>query len=396
MAVEEFFKTHKYLVEHVKSPVRRLLMNEINWNDRLIGIKGCRGVGKTTFLLEYAKQHFGPEDRSCLYVNLNNFYFTTHSLADFAEQFRKSGGKTLLIDQVFKLPDWANALRECYDRVSDLQIVFTGSSVMRLRDEQCPIHDVVHSYNLRGFSFREYLNLQTEMNFQAYSLEEILKNHQDIVASITSKVKPLAYFQSYLHHGFVPYFLEKRNFSENLLKTMNMTLEVDVLLIKQIELKYLPKIRKLFYLVAKEAPTVVNVSQLSSEVNISRATVMLYLKYLSDARLLNLLFYEGDSFPKKPAMVYMQNSNLMHVINPDNVKGQAQRETFFYNTCYKDHHLYKGKKKDVAFIIDGQWPFVITDTSYRQKMNPDTFYAVDKMESGHDNVIPLWLFGFLY
>lgn len=393
--MEAFFRTHKYLVEHVKSPVQRLLMNEIDWNYRLIGIKGCRGVGKTTFLLEYAKQHFGPDDRSCLYINLNNFYFTTHSLADFADEFAKIGGRTLLIDQVFKLPNWAAALRECYDRVPDLNIIFSGSSVMRLKDENSPIRDIVQPYNLRGFSFREFLNLMTEKQFQAYSLNDILNNHRQIATEITSKVKPLAYFQNYLHHGFAPYFLEKRNFSENLLKTMNMMLEVDVLFIKQIELKYLPKIRKLLYLVAQDSPTVLNVSQLSSEINISRATIMHYIKYLSEARLLNLLYNEGESFPKKPAMVYMQNTNLMHAISPGNVNVQAQRETFFYNSLYKDHQVYKGKK-EAQFLIDGKMPFVINDTTYRQKIKPENYYATDKIEVGQNNVIPLWLFGFLY
>jgi predicted AAA+ superfamily ATPase len=395
VTVEAFFRTHKHLVEHVKSPVQRTLMAEIDWNYRLIGIKGCRGIGKTTFLLEFAKQHFGPDDRSCLYINLNNFYFTTCSLAEFAAEFAKIGGRTLLIDQVFKLPNWATALRECYDRVPDLKIIFSGSSVMRLKEEGSPLRDYVHSYNLRGFSFREFLNLMAETNFPAYSLDDLLTHHQQIASEITSKVKPLAYFQNYLHHGFSPYFLEKRNFSENLLKTMNMMLEVDVLLIKQIELKYLPKIRKLLYLVAREAPTVLNVSQLSAEINISRATVMHYIKYLSEARLLNLLYNEGESFPKKPAMVYMQNTNLMHAITPGNVDALAQRETFFYNTLYKDHHLFKGKK-EAQFLVDSRLPFVVNDVAYRQKMKPENYYATDKIEVGHDNVIPLWLFGFLY
>jgi hypothetical protein len=393
--VETFFRTHKYLVDHVKSPVQRLLMDEIDWNYRLIGIKGCRGVGKTTFLLEYAKQYFGPDDRSCLYININNFYFTTCSLADFASEFSKIGGKTLLIDQVFKLPNWSADLRECYDRVPELNIVFSGSSVMRLKEENSLLCDCVHSYNLRGFSFREFLNLMAERDFPAYTLDDLLKYHQRIASEIASKVKPLTYFQNYLHHGFSPYFLEKRNFSENLLKTMNMMLEVDVLLIKQIELKYLPKIRKLLYLVAREAPTVLNVSQLSTEINISRATVMHYIKYLSEARLLNLLYQEGESFPKKPAMVYMQNTNLMHAINPGNVDAQAQRETFFYNALNKDHHLFKGEK-EVQFLVDGRLPFVVNTPAYRRKVKPENYYATDKIEVGHDNTIPLWLFGFLY
>ncbi|MBR6589672.1 MAG: AAA family ATPase, partial [Bacteroidaceae bacterium] len=237
--MEVFYRTHNYLIDHIgNNLVRRDLMDEIDWSDRLIGIKGTRGVGKTTFLLQYAKEKFG-NDRSCLYINLNNFYFQGRGIADFAGDFFKRGGRVLLIDQVFKQPDWSHELRLCYDRYPRLKIVFTGSSVMRLKEENPELNGIVKSYNLRGFSFREFLNLQTGNDFPAYTLDEILHNHEHIVKSILPKVRPLDYFQDYMHHGFYPFFLEKRNFSENLLKTMNMMIEVDILLLKQIELKYL-------------------------------------------------------------------------------------------------------------------------------------------------------------
>ena len=311
--MEAFYRTHNYLVEHTNAPVRRDLMDEINWNDRLIGIKGTRGVGKTTFLLQYAKEKFGT-DRSCLFINMNNFYFSGHSMVDFAYEFQKNGGKVLLIDQVFKYPDWSRELRMCYDRFPNLKIVFTGSSVMRLKEENLELSGIVKSYNLRGFSFREFLNLQTGNQFHPYSLEDILKNHEQIVKEILPKVKPLEYFQDYMHHGFYPFFLEKRNFSENLLKTMNMMVEVDILLIKQIELKYLSKIKKLLYLLAVDGPVAPNVSQLASDIQTSRATVMNYIKYLADARLINMVYPRGEEFPKKPSKIMMHNTNLMYSI----------------------------------------------------------------------------------
>ena len=311
--MEAFYRTHNYLVEHTNAPVRRDLMDEIDWNDRLIGIKGTRGVGKTTFLLQYAKEKFGT-DRSCLFVNMNNFYFSQYSLVDFAGEFVKRGGKVLLIDQVFKLPDWSHDLRTCYERYPQLKIVFTGSSVMRLKDENPELNGIVKSYNLRGFSFREFLNLQTGNHFSAYTLEEILHNHEHIVKTILPHINPLNYFQDYIHHGFYPFFLEKRNFSENLLKTMNMMIEVDILLIKQIELKYLSKIKKLLYLLAVDGPVAPNVSQLANEIQTSRATVMNYIKYLADARLINMVYPKGESFPKKPAKIMMHNTNLMYSI----------------------------------------------------------------------------------
>ena len=209
--MESFYRTHAYLVEHTNAPVRRDLMDEIDWSDRLIGIKGTRGVGKTTFLLQYAKEKFGT-DRSCLFINMNNFYFSGHTIVDFADKFQQEGGRVLLIDQVFKYPNWSNELRECYDRFPELKIVFTGSSVMRLKEENLELRDIVKSYNLRGFSFREYLNLQTGMKFRAYSLEELLNSHEQIAKGILTKVRPHDHFQSYLHPVSYPFFLEKHNF----------------------------------------------------------------------------------------------------------------------------------------------------------------------------------------
>lgn len=382
------------MVEHLYAPVRRGLMDEIDWNNRLIGIKGSRGVGKTTFLLNYARECYGADNKECLYVNLNHFYFTERTLVDFAEEFRAKGGKVLLIDQVFKYNDWSRELRYCYDNFEDLRIVFSGSSVMRLKEENPDLAGKVASYNLRGFSFREYLNLMAGTDFPAVSFDEVMRDHALIAKDICSKVKPMAYFQDYLHHGFYPFFLEKRNFSENLLKTMNMMLEVDVLYIKQIEQSYLPKLRKLLYLLATTAPCTPNVSQLSKDIETSRATVMNYIKYLADARLVNMLYREEESFPKKPAKVYMYNSNLMYPIRPMAVNPQAVRESFFYNQLLKDNKINEGTRNAV-FKVNHAYDFRVEE-NMRVRNNPDLYYAIDKVEVGTDNMIPLWLFGFLY
>ena len=381
--METFYRTHSYLVEHTNAPVRRDLMDEIDWNDRLIGIKGTRGVGKTTFLLQYAKEKFGT-DHSCLFINMNNFYFSKYTLVEFAAEFVKRGGKVLLIDQVFKYPEWSHDLRACYEMFPTLKIIFTGSSVMRLKEENPELSGIVKVYYLRGFSFREYLNLQSGNCFRAYTLQEILENHEQIAKTILRNVKPLDYFQDYLHHGFYPFFLEKRNFSENLLKTMNMMIEVDILLIKQIELKYLSKIKKLLYLLAVDGPVAPNVSQLATEIQTSRATVMNYMVYP-----------KGEEFPKKPSKLMMHNTNLMYSIYPVKVEEQDVLDTFFMNTLYKDHKLYKGDK-GTSFMVDNGLHFRICAEGCKFKNNPNVYYALHKLELGHGNMIPLWLFGFLY
>ena len=392
--METFYRTHSYLVEHTNAPVRRDLMDEIDWNDRLIGIKGTRGVGRTTFLLQYAKEKFGT-DHSCLFINMNNFYFSKYTLVEFAAEFVKRGGKVLLIDQVFKYPEWSHDLRACYEMFPTLKIIFTGSSVMRLKEENPELSGIAKVYYLRGFSFREYLNLQSGNCFRAYTLQEILENHEQIAKTILRNVKPLDYFQDYLHHGFYPFFLEKRNFSENLLKTMNMMIEVDILLIKQIELKYLSKIKKLLYLLAVDGPVAPNVSQLATEIQTSRATVMNYIKYLADARLINMVYPKGEEFPKKPSKLMMHNTNLMYSIYPVKVEEQDVLDTFFMNTLYKDHKLYKGDK-GTSFMVDNGLHFRICAEGCKFKNNPNVYYALHKLELGHGNMIPLWLFGFLY
>lgn len=394
--MDAFFRTHSYLVEHTNAPVRRCLMDEIDWNDKLIGIKGTRGVGKTTFLLQYAKERYSSTDKQCLYVNMNNFYFQSRGIADFAGEFYRNGGKVLLIDQVFKQPDWSRELRRCYDNYPNLQIVFTGSSVMRLKEENPELNSIVKSYNLRGFSFREFLNLQTGLQLEPYSLEEILNNHEEITNQILSKVSPTKYFLDYLHHGFYPFFLEHRNFSENLLKTMNMMTEVDILLIKQIELKYLTKIKKLFYLLALEGTKAPNISNLAKEINTSRATVMNYIKNLTDARLINLVYPVGQEFPKKPSKVMLQNPNLMYAIYPIQVEQQQLMETFFVNTMQETCVINEGGKQG-TYIVNQKHKVKICDAENNKiRLSNDTIYAKYNTEVGKDNQVPLWLMGFLY
>lgn len=369
-------------------------MDEIDWSHRLIGIKGSRGVGKTTFLLQYAKEKFGT-DPGCLYINFNSFYFTQHTLVEFASEFCARGGKTLLIDQTFKYENWSKELRQCYFQFPQLHIVFSGSSVMRLIEDNEDLQDIVVSYNLRGFSFREFLNLQSGNNFGNYSLEEILNNHVQISEDICKQVDPLKYFQHYLHHGYYPFFLEDRNFSENLLKTMNMMLEVDILLIKQIELKYLSKIRRLLYLIMDAEPSAPNVSQLSAEIGVSRATIMNYIKYLKDARLINMLYNEGDDFPKKPNKIYIHNSNLLYAVKPQEVNKLTECKTFLYNNLHSKYNVTVSKYQ-LDFCIDNQYHIGCDCSIANAKTYSKAIYTIPDIKIGNKNNIPLWLFGFLY
>jgi predicted AAA+ superfamily ATPase len=391
-----FYKTHNYLVEHVQVPARRVLMDEINWSDRLIAIKGGRGTGKTDFLLNYAKELRvkNPElAKHTLYVNLSDFYFTEHTLVELAAEFVAGGGQVLLVDQAYKYPNWSRELSQCYYRYPDLRIVFTATAVMRVVEDNKDIGHIVHPYNLRGFSFREYLNVTLGLKLPVYSLEEILKNHVEIAQQIARHIKPLQYFDDYLHHGFYPLFLEPHDFSESLLKMMNNILDVDVLLVKQVEVSSLPKLRKLVHRMLQETPCGLNVSTLANAIDCSRSTTMNYIKYLKDARLLNLLYPEGKNFPLKPTKVYMQNTNLCYATSTREVNTQAIAETFFYNALH-GKHVVNATDRSAMFIVDGKYYMdALATTPHKTGIRCG---SIADLEQGSQKNIPLWLFGFLY
>jgi len=381
------------LLESPKPTIKRELMSRINWNDRLIAIKGFRGVGKTTFLLDYIKKVF-PEDHYALYINLNNFYFTKRKISSFADEFAKRGGKVLLLDQIQKYPDWSSDLRKCTDEIPELKIVFTSSPVLRIAEGNPDLKGIASIYHLEGLSFREFLKFQTGKEFRIYSFEDILSNHVKIAQEIVSEVRPLAYFDDYLKHGYFPYFMDDPNFYINrLLKHINLALEIDVPYINQIELKYLSKLRKLLHIIAAETPFTPNVSKLAAAIQTSRATVMNYLKYLKNAKLIQMLYSNGDEdLMKKPDKVYMQNTNLQYAIAPNNKDNLNLRQTFFYNQVGYHHKLESTPKGD--FLVNGKFPFIVGGR--KMEATESVYAASDVIEVGEGNKIPLWLFGFLY
>lgn len=393
--LESFYQTHDYLVQHHDEPIRRTLMDEVNWSDRLIAIKGGRGVGKTDFLLSYARElaDLNPQAaHEILYVNFNNFYFAEHSLYDFAGEFVRQGGKTLILDQMFKYPNWSKELRDCYFHYTNLRIVFCASPIMRLTDGNSDIGHIVKTYNLRGYSFREYINLQTGANLPVYSLNDIISDHEHIAAQVCSRVKPMYYFREYLEHGYYPGCMDNRYYNEMMLRLMNMILETDILLIKQIDVSYLARIRELVYLLLSDLPGSLNITQLASATDTSRLTVMNYIKCLKDARLINLLYTQNKQFPMKPTRVYMQNPNLCFALPSREVSDKDLAETFFYSALHGNHRL--NAIENATFIVDGKIRFDVLKTA---PPSPGFRYsAIYDMEIGHDKQIPLWLFGFLY
>ncbi|HAH25606.1 MAG TPA: AAA family ATPase [Prolixibacteraceae bacterium] len=392
--MQNLVNIHNILQEQATVTIRRELLDEINWNHRIIGIKGFRGVGKTTFLMDIVKEKF-LNDKSCLYVNLNNFYFTKRKIISFADEFYKTGGKTLILDQIHKYPEWASELKTCYDSFPDLQIIFSASPVLRVLEGNDELQDIAQIYHLEGLSFREYLNYQSNLSFRRYTLKEILNDHVLIAQQITREIKPLAFFNDYLKNGFYPYFLENKGFyNETLLKHINLALEIDVTYLNQIDLQYLPKLRKLLQITASQVPFSPNVSKISADVQTSRATIMNYLRYLKNARLVNLLFANGNEDEiKKPELVYLHNTNLMYAIEPSNITNKTLRQTFFYNQVGYQHSVKSSEKAD--FKVNEEYHFSVGN-KYTVPVAEDSYAAADMIELGNGRTIPLWLFGFLY
>ncbi len=393
LLVENLIQIHQALFEQPRQTIRRELMNEIDWSHRLICIKGFRGVGKTTFLFDLVHDKY-REDKTCLYVNLNNFYFTKRKIYNFADEFYKKGGKVLILDQIHKYPEWSEELRACYDNLPELKIIFTASPVLRVIEGNAHLKNIAKVYHLEGLSFREYLNFHGDFNFRRYRLEELVSNHQEIAREITDQVKPLAYFEEYLQTGFYPYFLKNKSFyNETLLKHVNLALELDVTYLNQIELKYLPKLRKLLQIIAGEVPFSPNVSKISNDVETSRATIMNYLRYLKNARLINLLFSNGsEDQMKKPDLVYAHNTNILFAVEPNNINNRNLRTTFFYNQVGYQHTIKSSKKAD--FKVNDNYHFIVGGKYTEAEAG--TYAAADMIEEGRENKIPLWLFGFLY
>ena len=402
--LDAFFRIHDFLVEHSSMPIRRLLMDEINWEDRLIAIKGGRGVGKTDFLLSRAKEieqqwkearqqeEFTSkkrrkeleEVRPCLYVNLNDFFFTDHTLVEFAGKFAKAGGKYLFIDQIFKYPTWSRELKRCYAKYKDLHIIFCATPVMPIDEENNDLKDIVKTYNLRGFSFREYLNLQTGLRLHSYTLEDIIQHHSSISREICERVQPLKYFKAYLDHGYYPSYLESKSFEAALLKVMNSQLEVDVLMIKQIDVACLHKLRKLLHILMRDAPCALNISSISEEIGLSRATTMNYIKYLKDSRLINLLYMENKNFPMKPTRVYMHNTNVAKMIFTREVSPEDLYETNFYTAIHGSHKV-NATDRSAMFVVDGKYYFDVREKASVRDTIRTT--AVAELETGRGNQI---------
>lgn len=378
----------------------RELERKINWNARLISVRGSRGTGKTTLFLQHIKKTFSNNLNKVLYVNLDNIYFSNNTLVELAEKFASRGGTHLFIDEVHKYENWSKEIKNLYDDFPELHIAFTGSSLLEILNGRADLSRRTLVYELTGLSFREYLSLIKAHDFPIFTLEEILKNNEQISAEIASKIKPFEFFDDYLSFGYYPYFLEgKDDYSNRLNETLNMILEVELPMLRGLEIAYIPRIKKLLAVIGESAPFIPNITQLAAKIGISRQTLLIYLKYLEDAKLINQLYKKsrGLSVLEKPEKILMENTNLIELFNGENANTGSRRETFVLNQLLHSHKVDFSEESD--FFVDSKYTFEVGGKNKKRRQIqeiPDSYIIADDIEFGTDRRIPIWLLGFMY
>lgn len=374
--------------------------NDINWNARLVCIRGPRGVGKTTLLLQHIKKTFSENLQNVLYVSLDNLYFVENSLIDFVETFVQRGGTHLFLDEVHKYPNWSQAIKNIYDDYPELFVVFTGSSLLEILNARADLSRRALVYNMQGLSFREYLSIKTKVELPILSLEEIIKNNEKLSSQIVSKVKPFAYFEDYLKTGYYPFFLEgEDDYNSRLTEVINMILDIELPLLRKIDTSYISKIKKLLMVVAKSTPFIANTTELASIVGVARQTLLSYFDYLEESMLIKQLFKEsrGLGTLQKPDKLFLENTNLMYALAEEKIEIGNIRETFVLNQLKKKHDVFFSIESD--FYVDNKYTFEIGGKNKKRKQiqgMESSYIIADNIEYGTDRRIPIWLFGFLY
>ncbi len=397
--MDQLYKYQTNVLKAVNNKFVRYLFDDINWNQQLIAIKGLRGVGKTTLLLQYLKFHL--HGQNALYVSADHPYFYNTSILDLAEDFSNQGGTTLIIDEVHKYATWSREIKTIYDSFPDLRVIFTSSSALDILKGEADLSRRVAIYHLKGMSFRESINFSEGLNLPPVKLSDVLKNHIRLSAGISEEIQPLVHFKKYLKQGYFPFGsnLDDRDFQKRLVQVINTVLEVDLAFIQGFSAANVTKIKRLLGVLSEIVPYQPNISDLANTLGIGRDTVINYLNSLEQAGILNFIYSEksGMSNLRKPGKIYMENPNLAFALKDQPNIGSI-REAFFLNQLYNSG-FEVSMPATGDFLISKKTLVEVggKNKSFDQiKDQKNAFIVADDMESGIPGKIPLWLFGFLY
>jgi predicted AAA+ superfamily ATPase len=398
--METLMIAYKNRIDQTSTQHVRYLASQIHWEDRLSGIIGARGTGKTTLMLQYIKQNLNPA--KAFYVSLDNLYFAQNRLVDLAYKLWQEGVTCLFIDEVHKYPynTWAQELKNIYDSYPEIRTVFSGSSILKIYEGNADLSRRAVEYELFGLSFREFLSFEGVKNVQVVSLEDLLKRHVEIASDVTNGIKIMPLFRQYLQSGYFPYYKEGVHaYSRKLVNTVHAVLETDLPATENIEFTSVHKLKRLLTIIAGMAPFEPNMSQLGGYVDIQRSNLPKSLLLLERARMLGLLRANGKNLSplSRPVKIYLDNPNLSFALGNESPNVGSLRETFFYNQLRTVSRVTDAQKGD--FTVNGQFVFEVggKSKSFTQIANiPDSYLAIDDVEIGFGNRIPLWMFGLLY
>ncbi len=408
LVMQSLFERQKRLIENTSLEFKRSLFENIDWSNRLIEIKGARGVGKTTLMLQRVKE-LQSKGENALYVTMDDPYFFKNTLYELADDFYKYGGIHLFIDEVHRYPpkikkvDWSVEIKNIYDSFPDLFVVYSGSSILEIYRGEGDLSRRKVSYSLNGLSFREYLEFKEVLKTESSKLDDIVLNHVKLAHEVISNVKILPLFKEYLRTGFYPFFIETKlieKYYDRLRSVVNLIIENDITAVTDIKYESVAKLKKLLALIATSAPYTSNMKTLASHIYVSDYKSLLkLLNYLEKSELLILLNagVKGNKILHKPDKIYINNPNLLYVLGDANVSTGTIRETFFINQLRYGHNVKFPASGD--FLVDNKYLFEIGGKNKTRKQladKSDSYVVSDDIEIGFGNKIPLFLFGFLY
>lgn len=399
--MDSLFSKQERLLSQTSTRIVCNLMNQIHWDNRLIAIRGSRGVGKTTLMLQYIKLNFPPSSREVLYCSLDSIYFGNHSLLELASTFYQQGGKRLFLDEVHKYPSWSTELKEIYDTYPSLKVVFSGSSLLNIITADADLSRRCLPYSMSGLSFREYLMFYHDIDIPMCSLTEILNNAGEICNQVNGLCRPIQMFDLYLREGYYPFFNGNReDYYINIENIINLILEQELPLLCGVDPAYVRKLKAMLGVLASTVPFTVDISKLATTIGLTRNSVINYLQAMANAELIRLVYSDLQSVKKmqKPDKIYIHNTNMLFAIETRAAQAGTIRETFVANQLSVNHRIEYGKTPG-DFTIDNHYTFEIggPDKTFRQIADiPDSYILADRQEFASGHKLPIWLVGLTY
>ena len=403
--MDSLFRKSDRLLANTQTEIIRDKMNEIHWNAQLVTIMGAKGVGKSTLIKQYLKQNYRLGDRRILYCSADTVDFSMRTLVGLAEEFSIHGGELLAIDEIHKYKsgttDWSREIKEIHELYPDLKLIVSGSSLLRLREGDADLSRRAVKYTMPGLSFRESLRFYHGLEFKRWALEDILAHPYDLWQEVSSKCKPVVLFKEYLEKGYYPFLLEgEGEYYTKIEQVVNYIIEAELPQICKVDVANVRKLQALIALICSEVPFELNANKIAAAIEIGRDTLVEYLKYLGDAKVLNLLYSDKKKIGKlsKPDKVYLENPNILYALTPTTAEIGTLRETFAICSLSESHTVEYGKAQG-DFKVDGKYTFEIGGRSkgFSQIAGVENSYIfADDWDMPDGAKLPLWMLGFLY